>query len=368
MAKFRQIQTDFWSNPYVQEEMTPEDKFFYLYLMTNEKSTQIGIYKITKKQIAFDMGYSIESVGNLLKRFMEQHKLIKYDSETREIILLEWAKTNLNKGGKPFEDLISSELKEVKQRKFIEIIYHQCEKQEIKKIIEKYIDKPKMIKENLALENKNISDNSDDEKIIEAEIVDKNTEDISESPKSTTSDDTLHETYNDKGTINNKYNNKYNNNYINNSYYNNTSVQKEKINFSFVCEEIKNKWVEIANTFGLSGTRLKINEKRKKSIKILLKEYTVEEIFKAMDKIHVSKFLQGENKNSWQITFDWFINKANLLKVLEGNYDDKINVEIKNNDHTNQRFGTGTKDKRPKVTVEGLKKYFGGSKNDNGGI
>ena len=35
---------------------------------------------------------------------------------------------------------------------------------------------------------------------------------------------------------------------------------------------------------------------------------------------------------------------------------------------TNQRFGTGTKDKRPKVTVEGLKKYFGGSKNDNGGI
>ena len=356
MAKFRQIQTDFWSNPYVQEEMTPEDKFFYLYLMTNEKSTQIGIYKITKKQIAFDMGYSIESVGNLLKRFMEQHKLIKYDSETREIILLEWAKTNLNKGGKPFEDLILSELKEVKQKEFIEIIYHQCEKQEIKKIIEKYIDKPKMIKENLALENKNISDDSDDEKIIEAEIVEKNTEDISESPKSNTFDDTSHDTYNDKGTINK--NNKYNNNYINNSYYNNTSVQKEKINFSFVCEEIKNKWIEIANTFGLSGTRLKINEKRKKSIKTLLKEYTIEEIFQAMDKVHVSKFLQGENKNSWQITFDWFINKANILKVLEGNYDDKVNTDssVKNTKEnyqkSNNRF-TG-------VTDESIEDLIGG--------
>ena len=328
MAKFRQIQTDFWSNPYVQEEMTPEDKFFYLYLMTNEKSTQIGIYKITKKQIAFDMGYSIESVGNLLKRFMEQHKLIKYDSETREIILLEWAKTNLNKGGKPFEDLILSELKEVKQKEFIEIIYHQCEKEEIKKIIEKYIDNPKLGEKNLKLENKNISDNLDDEKIIEAEIVDENTEKAIGSPKNTTFDDTLYETYNDKGAINNNKNNKYNNNnYINNSYYNNTSVKKEKNNFSFVCEEIKNKWVEIANTFGLSGTRLKINEKRKKSIKILLKEYTIEEIFQAMDKVHVSKFLQGENKNSWQITFDWFINKANLLKVLEGNYDDKVNTD-----------------------------------------
>ena len=330
MAKFRQIQTDFWSNPYVQEEMTPEDKFFYLYLMTNEKSTQIGIYKITKKQIAFDMGYSIESVGNLLKRFMEQHKLIKYDSETREIILLEWAKTNLNKGGKPFEDLILSELKEVKQKEFIEIIYHQCEKEEIKKIIEKYIDNPKLGEKNLKLENKNISDNLDDEKIIEAEIVDENTEKAIGSPKNTTFDDTLHEMYNDKGAINNNNNNKknkYNNNYINNSYYNNTSVKKEKNNFSFVCEEIKNKWIEIANTFGLSGTRLKINEKRKKSIKTLLKEYTIEEIFQAMDKIYVSKFLQGDNKNNWQITFDWFINKANLLKVLEGNYDDKVNTD-----------------------------------------
>ena len=327
MAKFRQIQTDFWSNPYVQEEMTPEDKFFYLYLMTNEKSTQIGIYKITKKQIAFDMGYSIESVGNLLKRFMEQHKLIKYDSETREIILLEWAKTNLNKGGKPFEDLILSELKEVKQKEFIEIIYRQCEKKEIKKIIEKYIDKPKMIEENLTLGNKKNSDNLDDDKIIEAEIIEKNIENINESPENNTFDDTSNDTYNDKGTINNNNKNKYNNNYINNSYYNNTSVKKEKNNFSFVCEEIKNKWIEIANTFGLSGTRLKINEKRKKSIKTLLKEYTIEEIFQAMDKIYVSKFLQGDNKNNWQITFDWFINKANLLKVLEGNYDDKVNTD-----------------------------------------
>lgn len=361
MAKFRQIQTDFWSNPYVQEEMTPEDKFFYLYLMTNEKSTQIGIYKITKKQIAFDMGYSIESVGNLLKRFMEQHKLIKYDSETREIILLEWAKTNLNKGGKPFEDLILSELKEVKQKEFIEIIYHQCEKEEIKKIIEKYIDNPKLGEKNLKLENKNISDNLDDEKIIEAEIVDENTEKAIGSPKNTTFDDTSHDTYNDKGTINNNKNNKYNNNNnnnINNSYYNNTSVKKEKNNFSFVCEEIKNKWVEIANTFGLSGTRLKINEKRKKSIKILLKEYTIEEIFQAMDKVHVSKFLQGENKNSWQITFDWFINKANLLKVLEGNYDDKVNTDSsakntkENYQKSNNRF-TG-------VTDESIEDLIGG--------
>ena len=139
------------------------------------------------------------------------------------------------------------------------------------------------------------------------------------------------------------------------------SVEKEKINFSSVCEEIKNKWIEIAHKFNLSGVKLKINDKRKKAIKILLNEYTAEEILQTMEKIHISKFLQGDNKNNWQVTFDWLINKANLLKVLEGNYDDKINIETKNNARTNQRFGTDTKDKRPKVTAEGLKKYFGGA-------
>ena len=102
-------------------------------------------------------------------------------------------------------------------------------------------------------------------------------------------------------------------------------IQKEK-SFSFVCEELKNKWIEIANNFNLSGVKLKINDKRKKAIKILLSEYTAEEILQAMDKIHISKFLQGDNKNNWKITFDWFINKSNILKVLEGNYDDKEQV------------------------------------------
>ena len=54
MAKFRQIYINFWSNPYIQEEMTAEDKYFYLYLLTNEQTKQIGIYQITKKSANAD--------------------------------------------------------------------------------------------------------------------------------------------------------------------------------------------------------------------------------------------------------------------------------------------------------------------------
>ena len=142
-----------------------------------------------------------------------------------------------------------------------------------------------------------------------------------------------------------------------------------KNEFSRSYEDIKNKWIKIAHEYKLSGTQLKITEKRKRVINNLLKEYSAEEVLQAMKKVHTSSFLQGNNKTGWQISFDWFINKSNFLKVLEGNYDDKTSSEIKNNNiSANQKFGTGTKTERPKVTAEGLRKYFGGSRNDNGGI
>ena len=135
MAKFRQIQTNFWSNTYIQEEMTAEDKYFYLYLMTNEFTTQIGIYPITKKQMAFDLGYSMESVQALLQRFETYHKLIKYDTETREIILLKWAENNLNIGGKPVQDLIKKEILQVKNKEFLFLMFENCPENSLKNFI-----------------------------------------------------------------------------------------------------------------------------------------------------------------------------------------------------------------------------------------
>ena len=159
---------------------------------------------------------------------------------------------------------------------------------------------------------------------------------------------------------NNSEKNPTNNNTIYN--YNNTNILNNNIHvkneFSRVCEEIKNKWIKIAYEFDLSGKQLKINDKRKRAINNLLKEYSLEEMLQALGKICTSNFLQGNNKTGWQISFDWFTNKSNFLKVLEGNYDDKINSEIK---YANQKPGSSIKTERPKVTAEGLRKYFGGA-------
>ncbi|MGE7912507.1 DnaD domain protein [Lysinibacillus xylanilyticus] len=140
MAKFRYVYTTFWNDPRVVEEMTAEDKYFFLYLLTNESTTQIGIYQITKKQIAFDMGYSMESVGALLQRFKDHHKLIKYNEETREIAIKNWGKYNLNRGGKPILDCVKSELKEVKDTSLIQWVGEGVSNDSVRYVYESYYD------------------------------------------------------------------------------------------------------------------------------------------------------------------------------------------------------------------------------------
>ncbi|MDR7236498.1 DnaD domain protein [Neobacillus drentensis] len=145
MAKFRMVRTDFWKNPVVSEEMSPEDKYFYLYLLTNPQTTQIGIYKITKKQMAFDLGYSIESVHSLMERFIGHHKLIRYNPETRELAIQNWGKYNLDKGGKPFMDCISSELKDVEDRSLIQYVSKAIQKQEISSLFESFCEQEEIV-------------------------------------------------------------------------------------------------------------------------------------------------------------------------------------------------------------------------------
>jgi DnaD/phage-associated family protein len=138
MAKYRMVRTDFWKNPIVFEEMTPEDKFFYLYLLTNPETTQIGIYRISKKQMAVDLGYSIESVHSLMERFIKHYKVIRYNPETRELAIKSWGKYNLHKGGKPVMDCIFSELKDVEDSSLIQYVLESINREEIRSLFESF--------------------------------------------------------------------------------------------------------------------------------------------------------------------------------------------------------------------------------------
>ena len=134
MAIFRHIQTAFWKDPKIIEDMTPEDRLFFLYILTNPSTTQIGVYNITKKQMAFELGYSIEVINSLVNRFENQHNVIRYNEETREICIINWGKYNLNKGGKPIVDCVKKEVSQVNDKSLLKIIADKIEKNEIKDI------------------------------------------------------------------------------------------------------------------------------------------------------------------------------------------------------------------------------------------
>ena len=92
MAAYRKISVTFWSDSFVQS-LTPEGKYFYLYLMTNTRTTQCGIYEITISQMCFETGYNHETINKLLKQ-LESLGKIKYSFETNEIGIINWPKHN----------------------------------------------------------------------------------------------------------------------------------------------------------------------------------------------------------------------------------------------------------------------------------
>lgn len=88
MSKLRSISTSFWSDPAI-EDMTPEEKLLFLYLVTNDKTNMLGIYEVSIKKIAFETGLDKEIVLKALKGFESIGK-VKY--ENNYIILCNFLK------------------------------------------------------------------------------------------------------------------------------------------------------------------------------------------------------------------------------------------------------------------------------------
>jgi hypothetical protein len=120
MATFRKLHTTYWTDPFV-EELTPQQKLFYLYLLGNTKTKQSGIYEISKKYISYEIGFSIKEVTELLS-FFEENKKIIYSESTNEIAILNWNKYNYNSSYQTIT-CIHTDLLEIKNIDLVKKIY-----------------------------------------------------------------------------------------------------------------------------------------------------------------------------------------------------------------------------------------------------
>lgn len=74
--------------------------------------------------------------------------------------------------------------------------------------------------------------------------------------------------------------------------------------------------------FGITPVK-RMTPKREQAVKARIRQNHIDDILEAIENIRHSSFLQGQNKNGWMVTFDWFLKPGNFAKVFEGQYADK---------------------------------------------
>ncbi len=152
----RIVDTDFWRDEKVIDMYSSEDKYFWLYLLTNPQTKQLGVYKLPKRIIAFETGLSLENVIKLIEKFQNTYQTIIYSEETQEIAILNYLKYSIIKGGKPVIDCIEKDIKQVKNTNLLKAVY--------RKIIDGNDERDtfKKIQEMLSIYNDNDNDNDND--------------------------------------------------------------------------------------------------------------------------------------------------------------------------------------------------------------
>ena len=128
MAIYRNVSLSFWEDIKIVDNFTPEDKYFYLYLLTNPHTNLLGCYQISFKQMINETGYNKDTIEKLINRMSQEHEVIEFDFKTNEIFIKNWYKYNWTKSEKLLKNV----------EKLSQYIKSNNFKEKISKLIENY--------------------------------------------------------------------------------------------------------------------------------------------------------------------------------------------------------------------------------------
>ncbi len=128
MAIYRNVSLSFWEDIKIVDNFTPEDKYFYLYLLTNPHTNLLGCYQISFKQMINETGYNKDTIEKLIGRMEKEHEVIEFDFKTNEIFIKNWYKYNWTKSDKLLKNI----------EKLIQYVKSDIFKEKMSKLIEKY--------------------------------------------------------------------------------------------------------------------------------------------------------------------------------------------------------------------------------------
>lgn len=121
---YRPVDIEFWQDEFILE-LSSEQKLTYIFLLTNRRTTQCGIYNIGLTIAQLELQFSEEKIKEHLKFFQEKGKLL-YNTDNKEIMLLNWHKYNNIHNHKNIRICINKELRRIKTTEFINAFYEIC--------------------------------------------------------------------------------------------------------------------------------------------------------------------------------------------------------------------------------------------------
>ena len=108
MAVYRNVQLSFWTDSKISDDFSPEDKYFYLYLLTNPHTSICGCYELSIRQMSIETGYSKETVEKLIERMEKVHGVIRYSKQNKEVLILHWCKYNWTSSPKVKKSIVDA--------------------------------------------------------------------------------------------------------------------------------------------------------------------------------------------------------------------------------------------------------------------
>lgn len=116
MAIYRSIPLKFWQDRKVSDEFNADDRFIFLYLLTNPHTNTCGCYEISAKQISRDTGLAQKRVDKALQRLWQEHRVIMFDSDNEEVLIRNWHKYNWNSS--KVATAVRNQAKDIKNNSF----------------------------------------------------------------------------------------------------------------------------------------------------------------------------------------------------------------------------------------------------------
>lgn len=99
MSKRTWIDSGIWEDT---EGLTPTEKAFYLYLLTNEQRNIAGYYKVNLRYMMVDLEMTKEEAEALL---MKKQKYWDYDRETQQVLIPKFTRYNIIKSKQQYAKL-----------------------------------------------------------------------------------------------------------------------------------------------------------------------------------------------------------------------------------------------------------------------